>query len=421
MSYQKHSMHSPLARCLTDIKKTMLACNINDFLSFLYSRLPNGDFLLSPLGIHTPSRHLSHHTVARSYILAMSKHLSRPAPPPPSLAVTRELLAQVGLMGGDTQTVLRRAGLAHAAGWLLAPQADGTLSREAAARLFAECTWALDAQAAHQEGRAPLTKGELDLLCHCIITCRTLDEAISRTTAFSDMLVPRTAHLDLTVENGVATLLMPTVRRIRNVSAFVSDLVGLLMHHRLFGWLIGEDIPLLEVHLPYPPLLSPACAAGLMPTPLTYRARENALRFPAPLLRKPVVRSPEDLARLLRHFPFDLHEPQSLHTPLSAQLRAILETALARQAALPSGQELARQFSISPATLKRRLAEEGTTFGALKAEARLTLARQLLRDKTLPAKEIATRLGFSDAASFRRAFRHWTGQAPARWRAVLPS
>lgn len=345
----------------------------------------------------------------------MRKRISKPAPRPASAATAYELLRRVRDVGGSVETVVRRAGLPQAAARLLDPAWSGALSRDAFARLYAECTWALDEHASAQEGRTPLTKPEFDMLCHCVIGCVTLSEAVARATAFSAMLMPRTAKLELEVADGVAELRMATIRTHRNVSAFVSDLTGLSSHHRLFGWLIGEELPLLEVAVRYPPLLSDEAASRLMPHPITYGAAENALRFPARFLERPVVRTSAELSRMLEGFPFDLEEPQSKLMTLTERVRLVLGAALAKGAPLPTGADLATQFSLSRATLTRHLGEEGTSLGRLKDAGRRELAQQLLRHSSLSVAEVAARVGFSDSTTFSRAFRTWTGESPVRW------
>ena len=71
---------------------------------------------------------------------------------------------------------------------------------------------------------------------------------------------------------------------------------------------------------------------------------------------------------------------------------------------------------MSPRTLQRRCAEEGTSFRALRDEARLTLAKGLLCSTEQSVGEIAFSLGFSSPASFVRAFRRWTGGTPGTFR-----
>lgn len=347
----------------------------------------------------------------------MGKRISKPAPRSASTAAAGELLRHVADAGADPEAVLRRAGLLHSAATLFDPDRQVALARDDFSRLYAECTWALDARAAWQEGRAPLTKPEFDLFCYCMISAETLREAIGRAIAFSAMLMPRTAHLTLHERDGVAELRMATIRKRRNVCAFMSDLTGLSSHHRLFGWLIGEAMPLLDVSMRYPALLSEETAARLMPHPITYRAPENALRFPARLLDQPVVRTNAELRILLERFPFDLEEPQSKLATLTERVRLVIGTALAKGARIPSGTELAAQLSISRATLTRHLCAEGATLGGLKEAIRCELACRLLLARDLSISEISARVGFSDATIFGRAFKGWTGASPQNWAA----
>lgn len=344
-----------------------------------------------------------------------NRRLAKLPPRRSSSATARALLQLVRDVGDDADALMRRAGLPHGTRALLDPHWQGQLSRAEFARLYAHCTWALDAHASAQEGRDPLTKAELDMLCYCVITCRTLREAIGRTADFSAMLMPRTGRLSLEVSDGVAIFRMATFRTIRGASAFVSDLTGLATHLRLFGWLIGDDIRPAGIEVFYPALLDQETAARLLPHPIRYRAPENLIRFPAHYLDRPVVRSYSELVRFLEHFPFDLEEAQSKIAPLSERLRLVIAAVLADGSPLPTGAELARQFSISPATLRRRLSDEGVSLLKLKDAARRELAERLLTQGGLTVAEIAARVGFSDPTTFSRAFRGWTGAPPRRW------
>jgi AraC-like DNA-binding protein len=75
----------------------------------------------------------------------------------------------------------------------------------------------------------------------------------------------------------------------------------------------------------------------------------------------------------------------------------------------------ARALGMSTATLRRRLSEAGASFRGLSSEARRTAAQSLLATEQ-SLDEIAERLGFSDARSFRRACHAWFGMAPAEYR-----
>ncbi|CDO38412.1 AraC family transcriptional regulator [Novosphingobium sp. KN65.2] len=345
-----------------------------------------------------------------------SKRLSIPAPRRASIAVARELLGYVVEAGGNADALLDRAGLPHTATAMLDPKWKGQLSRLQFSALYAEAVWALDAQAAHQEEREPLTKSQFDLFCHCLITCRTLRDVIARAAAFEAMLGPRMAALTLSERDGVAELTMTTKRTKRNVSAYVSDLTGLSAHYRLFSWLLGVNIGLLSAHLRYPRLVSRECASRLMLHPVIHDAAGNTLRFSSYYLDLPVIRTPAELEQLLQRFPFDLEEILSREAPLSERIGVVIHSALSRGLKLPTGAAIARQFHISPATLKRRLADEGVTLLQLKNACRGDVARVLLANRELSISQIAQWTGFSDSTTFSRAFHQWTGSSPGAWR-----
>ncbi len=147
------------------------------------------------------------------------------------------------------------------------------------------------------------------------------------------------------------------------------------------------------------------------------------------------VRFEEDITRLVL-------DPQVLALPLRKSDPALLtlldhqaEQLLAETAAVPplvdawrrtlvplirEGQTslaaLAEAHHMSPRTLQRRLAEQGTSFQGLLDQTRRHLAERHLRDAQLDLAEIALILGYSEQSAFTRAFRAWTGLAPAQWR-----
>jgi AraC-like DNA-binding protein len=84
-------------------------------------------------------------------------------------------------------------------------------------------------------------------------------------------------------------------------------------------------------------------------------------------------------------------------------------------------EELANTHNMSERTLRRRLAEEETSYRDLLDEVRSHLAREYLRDTPLTVVDIASLLGFEDVANFRRAFRRWTGLAPQKYRETASS
>ncbi len=97
----------------------------------------------------------------------------------------------------------------------------------------------------------------------------------------------------------------------------------------------------------------------------------------------------------------------------AGQVRQLLLANLMRPVDLPT---VAAALGLGERTLRRRLAESGTSFRLLLDELRRDLALRALADESRTVEEIAFDLGFSEAANFRAAFRRWTATAPRSFR-----
>jgi AraC-like DNA-binding protein len=98
----------------------------------------------------------------------------------------------------------------------------------------------------------------------------------------------------------------------------------------------------------------------------------------------------------------------------SARVRRLLVDALADGP--PSADLVAKRLGVSPRSLRRRLADEGTSFHTLVEDTRNALAQQYLTDPKLTVSEIAFLVGFSALSPFQRAFRRWTKLTPREYR-----
>ncbi len=85
----------------------------------------------------------------------------------------------------------------------------------------------------------------------------------------------------------------------------------------------------------------------------------------------------------------------------------------------PQLEAMAALLHLSSSTLKRQLAQQGTSFQKLLDEARRQRALVALLDPQLSMEQIAEQLGYSDASNFTHAFKKWTGQTPALFRQQL--
>ena len=95
------------------------------------------------------------------------------------------------------------------------------------------------------------------------------------------------------------------------------------------------------------------------------------------------------------------------------------------QETLPCGdvkdELVAERLHISPRTLQRKLADEGTSYKQLLEEIRRALADRYITDARLSLTEISFLLGFAEQSVFSRAFRRWFGMSPSEARRAVHS
>ncbi|OBA76748.1 AraC family transcriptional regulator [Mycobacterium sp. 1554424.7] len=97
-------------------------------------------------------------------------------------------------------------------------------------------------------------------------------------------------------------------------------------------------------------------------------------------------------------------------------ITALVRSKLFRDSGVfPTLPDVAGELDIHPRTLRRRIAEEGTSFRSLLNEARSTVAVDLLRNVGLTVEEVSTRLGYTEVSTFSHAFKRWHGVAPSAY------
>jgi len=110
-----------------------------------------------------------------------------------------------------------------------------------------------------------------------------------------------------------------------------------------------------------------------------------------------------------------LEDSKSMRGRVESRLIPILQTGEAKM------ETIARRLGLSRQTLFRKLKAEGVTFERVLGELRHKLACEYLNGKNGSVNETAYLLGFSDAASFSRAFKRWTGSSPRTMKSVSSS
>lgn len=149
--------------------------------------------------------------------------------------------------------------------------------------------------------------------------------------------------------------------------------------------------------------------------PVKFGCRENKFIISRQVLNQPLVTRNRTtritLERVLKQQLAELPQHQSM----TQMVRQFLMQSL-NQGRLPNANETAEYFAMSVRTLSRRLRDDQISLIELSQQVRMDRARQLLMDGTMPLSKIAQILGFSNNASFSRAFRQAVGRTPRDFR-----
>lgn len=171
-------------------------------------------------------------------------------------------------------------------------------------------------------------------------------------------------------------------------------------------------LPPVEVLLSVEPTGSRDSYVRAFGCPVRFGEAVNQLRYPPELIVQSVVVDQtlkERLTTQWRHGRLVNH---------IASLQQQVERAIC--ALLPTGEcnldMVAGLVDRNPRSLQVSLQRSGSSFGATLQDTRFRLARQHLQQSDIDLTTLALNLGFSELATFSRAFKQWSGLSPRAWR-----
>jgi AraC-like DNA-binding protein len=307
-----------------------------------------------------------------------------------------ELLANVGLSSSLLQVPQARVSAKH----------YGALWRAIAA--------ALDDEFFGQDSRR-MKVGSFAMLCHAVLSCKTLGQALDRSLRFYALILD---DISGSAERDAKEARIVLHGRAAGVSqrVFAHELLLMLLYG-VSCWLVGRRIPILRTEFSYPEPAHSAEYRLMYCADLRFSRPNTLLAFEASYLDLPVVQNERSAKEFLRTAPESILLKYKNVSSLTARVRRRLRQFL--PGTVPDFEELAAEMSMTPATMRRRLNEEGESYQSIKDQLRRDLAISYLSHSNRSVMDIALELGFSERSAFHRAFRKWTGASPAEFRRTL--
>jgi AraC-like DNA-binding protein len=257
-----------------------------------------------------------------------------------------------------------------------------------------------------------LKPGTFAMMCHTIIHCGQLEQAIKTCTRFY-RLVTEDFSLHLKRQPHTAVIELRVHEPLAGPHGFFTEAIFAMMM-RLFSWLIDKPIVPSRVDFAFGPEDSGHSFEGKIPGEVCYRQSCSRLYFSAHLLREDIKHDPMELRELLdketHRFLTDFRKEDSYSSRIRHSLlhdEDVMNKSL---------EAFARDFGISPSSLRRKLREEGQTFHELRESIRKQRSLYFLNQTHKSIDAIAAATGYSESSTFHRAFKKWTGLTPQAYR-----
>jgi AraC-like DNA-binding protein len=317
-------------------------------------------------------------------------------------------LESVRARGLDADGLLRQIGLSPG----LLQSAQTRVSAKHYGALWRLVALTLDDEFFGQDSRR-MKAGSFAMLCHSLLNCKTLGQAIDRSLRFYALILDD-IYGKLNRDGAEASITLHDAAAPQRVFAHE---VLLMLLHGVACWLVGRRIPIKRAQFSYEEPAHSGEYRLMYSTSIGFRAPHTAIIFDAAFLELPIVQNERTVKEFLRNAPENILLKYKNGSSLGARIRRRLRQSLPGD--LPEFEALAEEMNLTPATLRRRLHEEGTFYQSIKDQLRRDLAIGYLSHSKRSAMDIGLELGFSERSAFHRAFKKWTGASPGEFRRRL--
>jgi len=247
---------------------------------------------------------------------------------------------------------------------------------------------------------------------YAMISSSTFGEALKFSVEHAAMAGPVVMQISFRVEDNTAILRSHGVQSLGDILPFTAEFWRSSMT-ALFSRVLEAPFPTKRMIFPFPAPVHWRNYARMFNCQIDFGADSMEWHFDASVLDRTCPNANPITAQICQQ----LCDLVMAERPGEADLvRKIRTACLNSSKRFPTADEIAEQLGLSLRTLHRRLAKDGLSYQSVLDDMRRSIAIEFLENTHLLIDQVAERVGFSDATSFRKAFRKWTGHSPTDYR-----
>jgi len=256
--------------------------------------------------------------------------------------------------------------------------------------------------------QSPSAMGVLGYACNC---CATIEDAMNMAVKYqrvSSTLLQAKWHQ----ENGHLYWKSRAPIELGKILVCAIEEEFLTLY-KSFEMLTGKNIHFLEMHFQYPEPEYVELYQQIFNCPLYFSADENIVVLNDEILNVPILQANSLSIAAAERMCISFIEKNPIIEDMEMCVRQLINE---QGELFPDEEFIADKLNITSRTLRNKLALLGTSYREIIDSIRKKSALEYLIKKSLTMNEIAEKTGYSDARSFRRAFKKWTGATPDEYR-----
>ena len=249
---------------------------------------------------------------------------------------------------------------------------------------------------------------------YAMVSSLTFSEALMFSLEHVTMAGPVVKQISFRIEGQTAILRSHGYDTLGDLLPFVAEFWRSSMTS-LFGRVLETPFPSTRMIFPFPPPIHWRNYERLFNCPIDFGADRMEWHFHADVLQRQCPNANPITAKICQQVCAVMLTEGPGESNLVRKIRVACLNSPKR---FPAAAEIAQELGLSLRTLHRHLADEGLSYQSIVDGMRRAVATELLENTHLGIKQVAERVGFADATSFRKAFRKWTGRAPSNFRSA---